>query len=332
MKGKILITGGAGFIGSEYVRQHAAKRKLVIVDKLTYAGDRQRLKAVAKDIVFHKADVANKLRMEAIFAKEKPQDVIHFAAQTHVDRSIQDNHPFIAANVTGTQNMVDLARQFKVKRFVHISTDEVYGDSTDTHSRFKETAPLRPSNPYSATKAAAEFIVTTAVRTYGLPAVIVRPANNYGPWQYPEKFVPVIILKALHNQHVPVYGKGLQIREWLHVTDCARGIDTVYKKGKTGEIYNIGSYFERPNIVTAKTILQAMEKPASLIKFVKDRPGHDFRYSVDCGKLRQLGWRPEVRFETGMRETIQWYRENIPWLQRKRIMLEELWKKVYKKK
>ncbi len=330
MKGKILITGGAGFIGSEYVRQQAAKRPLVVVDKLTYAGDRQRLKEVAGNITFYKADIANKARLGLIFAKERPQDVIHFAAQTHVDRSIQDNHPFIAANVTGTQNIVDLAREFKIKRFVHVSTDEVYGDSTDTRSRFKETAPLRPSNPYAATKAAAEFIVTTAVRTYGLPAVIVRPANNYGPWQYPEKFVPVIILKALHNRKVPVYGKGLQIREWLHVSDCARGIDSAYKKGKIGEVYNIGSYFERPNIVTARTILKYMEKPEKLIRFVKDRPGHDFRYSVDCAKLRQLGWKPLIRFETGMHETIQWYREHIPWLEKKMVMLQTYWAKVYK--
>ena len=330
MKDKILITGGAGFIGSEYVRQHAAKRKLVVVDKLTYAGDRQRIKEVKDNITFYKADVSNKNGLQAIFAKERPRDVIHFAAQTHVDRSIQDNHPFIAANVTGTQNMVDLALAYKVKRFVHVSTDEVYGDSTDTRSRFKETAPLRPSNPYAATKAAAEFIVSTAVRTHGLPAVIVRPANNYGPWQYPEKFVPVIILKALHNQKVPVYGKGQQIREWLHVADCARGIETVYKKGKTGEVYNIGSYFERPNIATAQTILKYMDKPATLIKFVKDRPGHDFRYSVDCAKLRKLGWKAQVRFETGMHETISWYREHIPWLEKKRAMLQSYWAKVYK--
>lgn len=331
MKGKILVTGGAGFIGSEYVRQHAAHRSLVVVDNLTYAGDRQRLKKVANNIAFYKSDISNGKKLHEIFKKEKPQAIIHFAAQTHVDRSIQDNHPFIQSNVIGTQNLVDLAREFKIKRFVHISTDEVYGDSTDTSSRFKENAPLHPSNPYAATKASAEFIVTTAVRTHGLPAVIVRPANNYGHWQYPEKFVPVIILKALNNQKVPVYGKGQQIREWLHVADCARGIETVFKKGRLGEVYNIGSYFERPNIITAKTILKYMEKPETLIKFVKDRPGHDFRYSVNCSKLRKLGWKAEVRFEQGMKDTILWYRDNIPWLEKKRAMLEELWAKVYKK-
>ncbi|MBZ0165279.1 MAG: dTDP-glucose 4,6-dehydratase [Candidatus Omnitrophica bacterium] len=329
MKDKLLVTGGAGFIGSEFVRQQAGGRPLVVVDNLTYAGDRQRLRDVVKDITFYKADISNKTRMHTIFGKERPGHVIHFAAQTHVDRSIQDNHPFISSNVTGTQNMVDLSREFKIRRFVHVSTDEVYGDSTDKHSRFKETSPLRPSNPYSATKAAAEFIISTAVRTYQFPALIVRPANNYGPWQYPEKFVPVIILKALRNQKIPVYGKGQQIREWLHVADCARGIETAYQKGKIGEVYNIGSYYERPNIITARTILKYMNKPEKLIKFVKDRPGHDFRYSVDCAKLRKLGWRPQVRFETGMRDTIQWYREHSAWLEKKMQMLQEYWANVY---
>ena len=330
MKSKLLVTGGAGFIGSEFVRQYADQYKIVVVDKLTYAGDRQRLKEVLPQIEFIKADIANVKRLREIFKRVKPAAIIHFAAETHVDRSIQDNHPFIQSNVIGTQNLVDLSREFKVKRFIHISTDEVYGDSTSKHSRFKETAPLKPNNPYSATKAAAEFIIRSAVRTYQFPAITIRPANNYGPWQYPEKFVPVIILKTLKNQKIPVYGRGLQIREWLHVSDCARAIDLIFKKGKLGETYNIGSYFERNNITTAKTILQYMERPMSMIKFVKDRPGHDFRYSVDCSKLRKLGWRPQKRFEGGVKETIQWYIEHVLWLEKKMEFLQKYWKKVYK--
>ncbi|MGE0267270.1 MAG: dTDP-glucose 4,6-dehydratase [Candidatus Omnitrophota bacterium] len=332
MKDKLIVTGAAGFIGSEFVRQNASNYRIVVIDKLTYAGDQERLKSVAKQITFYKTDIADLKKLEAIFKKEKPAHIIHFAAETHVDRSILNNHPFIESNVTGTQNLVDLSRKYKIKRFVHISTDEVYGDSTSKHSRFKETAPLKPSNPYSATKAAAEFIIRTAIRTYQFPAVIVRPANNYGPWQYPEKFVPVIILKTLKDQPIPVYGKGRQIREWLHVADCARGVHTIFKKGTIGETYNIGSYYERNNLTTATTILKYMSKPATLIKFVKDRPGHDFRYSVDCAKLRKLGWSPQVRFESGMKETIHWYRENLTWLEKKMTFLQNYWAKVYRPK
>lgn len=330
MKTKLLVTGGAGFIGSEFVRQQAGKYSIVVVDKLTYAGDKQRLKSVADQVDFVKCDIANAKRLEETFRRTKPSVIVHFAAETHVDRSIQDNHPFIQSNVIGTQNLVDLSRKYKVKRFVHISTDEVYGDSTSKHSRFKETAPLKPNNPYSATKAAAECIVRSAIRTYDFPAVIVRPANNYGLWQYPEKFVPVIILKSLKNQKIPVYGKGHQIREWLHVADCARGIQMILQKGKVGEVYNIGSYFERNNITTARTILGYMDKPLTLIKYVKDRPGHDFRYSVDCSKLRKLGWKPQVRFESGIKDTIQWYTDHIVWLEKKMDFLQKYWSKVYK--
>lgn len=329
MKNKILVTGAAGFIGSEFTRQFALKYTLIVVDKLSYAGDEQRLAGVRKLIKFHKADIADKERLEGIFKKGRPWIVVHFAAETHVDRSIQHNHPFIDANITGTQNLIDLSRKYKVRRFVHISTDEVYGDSAG-HGRFKETAPIKPNNPYSATKAAAELLVRAAVRTYRFPAVIVRPANNYGPWQYPEKFIPVIIFKALHDQKIPVYGRGAQIREWLHVSDCACGIETVLKRGKTGEIYNIGSYYECNNLTTARTVLKHMGKPLTLIQFVKDRPGHDFRYSVDCTKLRKLGWRPLVPFDQGMGSTIEWYAQNVRWLENKRTSLQKYWKKVYR--
>jgi dTDP-glucose 4,6-dehydratase len=266
--------------------------------------------------------------LETLLRNEKPRTIVHFAAETHVDRSIQDARPFIETNIIGTQNLVDLARQYNVEKFLYISTDEVYGESRS--GRFHEGLPLRPGNPYAATKAAAEFLARAAVRTHRFPAVIIRPANNYGHWQYPEKFVPVIILKAMHNQKVPVYGEGRQIREWLHVSDCAQGIFTVLEKGAIGEIYNIGSYFEQPNIETARTILRYLGKSADLIEFVEDRPGHDFRYSVDCAKIRRLGWRPATSFRDGMRQTVEWYREHSPWVETKAEFLKSYWKKVYK--
>lgn len=327
MKDKILLTGGAGFIGSEFVRQYASAYKIVVVDKLTYAGDVKRLEEVKKKIIFYKADIAHFQSLKNIFKKERPAAVIHFAAETHVDRSIIDNNPFILSNIIGTQNLVNLAILHKVKKFLHISTDEVYGPSKK--GRFKENDPLKPNNPYAATKASAEHLVRASQKTFQLPAIIVRPSNNYGYWQYPEKFVPVIILKALRNQRIPVYGRGEQIREWLHVSDCAAGIQQILTRGKVGEIYNIGSSFERSNITTARTILRYLNKPESLIQFVKDRPGHDFRYSVSCAPLMKLGWRPEVDFPSGMKLTIEWYKNNQPWLVKKSQFLKNYWKKVY---
>jgi len=326
---KILITGGAGFIGSEFVRQ-AVKggQKIAIIDQLTYAGDLARLKEIEGQYTFYKTDISQKTRLEAIIKKERPQIIIHFAAETHVDRSLQDVGPFIRTNVTGTQNLIDLARKYKVKKFLHISTDEVYGESQK--GRFLETAALRPKNPYSATKAAAELLIHAAIKTYQFPAIIIRPANNYGPWQYPEKLIPVIILKALKNKKVPVYGKGKQIREWLHVQDCAKGIHLILKKGKIGEAYNIGTYFERENLTTVKTILKLIGKPVHLIQFVQDRPGHDFRYSVNCARLKKLGWMPKITFSIGIKQTITWYLDHLPWMDKKMHSLETYWKRVYK--
>ena len=326
---KILVTGGAGFIGSEFVRQGVAKGcRIAVIDNLTYAGDLARLKSVAKGFTFHKVDVSNKTKVESVLKIERPRVIVHFAAETHVDRSIQDARPFIESNIIGTQNLVDLARQYNVEKFLHISTDEVYGESRA--GRFQENLPLRPGNPYAATKASAELLIKAAVRTHHFPAVIVRPANNYGPWQYPEKFVPVIIIKALKNKKIPVYGRGRQIREWLHVSDCAAGIDLLSRKGVIGETYNIGSYFEQENLVTVKTILGLLGKPENLIQFVKDRPGHDFRYSVDCSKIRRLGWRPMVDFPGGINRTIHWYSEHLVWLEGKLTFLENYWKRVYR--
>lgn len=326
---KILVTGGAGFIGSEFVRQAVKKgRKIIVVDKLTYAGDPKRLKEIKGKFAFYKTDICQRQRLEAVIRKEKPRQIVHFAAETHVDRSIQDALPFIRTNVTGTQNLIDLSRKYHVKKFFHISTDEVYGESRK--GRFPETAPLKPKNPYSATKTAAELLVRAAIKTYDFPAIIIRPANNYGPWQYPEKLIPVIILKALNNTKVPVYGKGKQIREWLHVTDCAEAIHLILKKGKTGETYNIGTYFERENLVTVKTILRLLKKPESLIQFVADRPGHDFRYSVSCAKIRKLGWKPKIPFSDGISQTAQWYLTHLSWMEQKLHVLEAYWKNVYK--
>jgi len=326
---KILVTGGAGFIGSEFVRQGINKGyKMIVVDKLTYSGDLSRLKEVAGKYSFYKTDICNLKALDSIIKKEKPQSIIHFAAETHVDRSIQNVYPFINTNVTGTQNLISVALKFKIKKFIHISTDEVYGESQK--GKFLESSHIKPRNPYSATKAAAEFLVRAAIKTYSFPGIIVRPANNYGPWQYPEKLIPVIVLKALRDQKVPVFGKGKQIREWLHVQDCAEGIHTILKKGNIGEAYNVGTYFESENIKTVKTILKVLKKTESLIQFVKDRPGHDFRYSVNYSKMKKLGWNPKITFKQGIEQTIHWYIQHLPWMNKKLKVLNAYWEKVYK--
>jgi len=326
---KILVTGGAGFIGSEFVRQAVHKdQEIIVADKLTYAGDLKRLACVKNIIKFYKIDIANTTAVNNLIKKEKPQILVHFATETHVDRSILDAKPFYRTNVLGTQNLVEAALKFHVKKFIHISTDEVYGEIFK--GSFKEDAPLNPGNPYSASKASADLLIKAAIRTYKLPAIIVRPSNNYGPWQYPEKFIPVIILKAHYDKRVPVYGKGAQIREWTHVNDCTQGIYTIIKKGVIGEIYNLSSGQQQKNIKTAQDILNGMGKSQNLIKFVKDRPGHDFRYSLSCNKLRKLGWRPKISLTQGLIETIQWNQRNISWLNNKKRKLKIYWKKVYK--
>ncbi len=306
---KILVTGGAGFIGSEFVRQGVRRGyHLIVVDCLTYAGDFKRIKEVSDNIQFHKIDICSKEKLEAVFRREKFDCLVHFAAETHVDRSLKDNTPFIRTNILGTQCLIDLSLKYGLKSFVHISTDEVYGQSVKGF--FKESGPLKPRNPYAVTKTAGELLVQAAIHTFGLPAIIIRPSNNYGPWQYPEKLIPVIISRSLKGQRVPVYGKGHQIREWLHVSDCAEGIFLALEKGNEGEIYNIGSCFEQRNIETVKAILKCLGKKEDLIQFVPDRPGHDFRYSVDCTKIRKLGWRPRVSFTDGIASTVAWYRIN----------------------
>jgi len=327
-KTKILVTGGAGFIGSEFVRLFAQNYKISVIDKITYCGDIARLKQCKNKINFYKADMCNEKRCNEIFKKERPDIIVHFAAETHVDRSILDPKPFINTNITGTSTLINLALKYKIKKFIHISTDEIYGESKK--GRFKENSPFHPNNPYSATKAAAELLVRSAIRTYKLPAIIIRPSNNYGPWQFPEKLIPVVILKAIQNKKVPVYGKGKQIREWLHVRDCCEAISFIIKKGDLGETYNIGTYYEKPNIETVKNILKLLKKPNSLIQLVKDRPGHDFRYSVNYSKLKKLGWKPKISFSNGIEETINWNIDNMQWLEQKLSFLDNYWKKVYK--
>ncbi|MFH1901167.1 MAG: dTDP-glucose 4,6-dehydratase [Candidatus Omnitrophota bacterium] len=326
----ILVTGGAGFIGSEFVRQISLRSyEVVVVDKITYAGDSKRLKDTEGRYKFYKVDICNKAGIDEIFKKENPQIVVHFAAATHVDRSIIDASSFMHTNVKGTQNLLDVSREHKIRKFIHISTDEVYGEIKK--GEFTEESPLKPNSPYAASKAAADLLIRAYIRTYNFPAIIIRPCNNYGPWQYPEKFIPVIIYKALKNEKIPVYGKGKNIREWLYVSDCARGILKVMEKGKIGEVYNLGSSREEANFNLVKKILKVLAKPESLIKFVSDRPGHDWRYSLDSSKIIRLGWKPNTDFEAGIEETVSWYMKNLPWLQSKVKHLRNYWKKIYKK-
>jgi len=324
---KILVTGGAGFIGSAFVRQAIArKQKIAVLDALTYAGDRKRLASVKGQYAFYRVNIVHAKALDELIKKVKPTIIVHFAAETHVDRSILDAKPFIETNITGTQNLIQSALNHKIKRFIHISTDEVYGESKT--GRFKEDAPLAARNPYSASKAAGELLINAAIETHHLPAIIIRPSNNYGPWQYPEKFIPVILAKALNNEKIPVYGRGKQIREWLFVEDCAKAIHLIVKKGKVGSIYNIGTQFECTNIATAHSVLRALKKPKTLIKYVKDRPGHDFRYSVNYNKLKQLGWSPKISFKNGLQSTIEWYSNNENWVDAKRKRLKTYLKKL----
>ncbi len=326
----ILITGGAGFIGSEFVRQAVKKGyKSVVVDKLTYAGDLERLKEVEDEITFYKSDIANKEFIEHIFKTEKPDVVVHWAAESHVDRSILDASPFIDTNVKGTQVLLDVAKDFGVEKFINIATDEVYGELGE-EGQFYEDTPLEPNSPYSASKASADMLGRAYYRTHGLPVITVRPSNNYGYWQYPEKLIPVVILKALNNEPIPVYGTGENVREWLFVSDCADAVFEIMDKGKIGEAYNVGSGEEKKNIDVVKSILNILNKPEDLIEFVKDRPGHDFRYSLNVDKIKnEIGWEAKVKFEEGIEKTVAWYLENMEWVERKLKYLKEYWEKVY---
>ncbi len=310
---KLLVTGAAGFIGANFVRMLLGRdTKIFVLDKLTYAGDRARLKSCMAAITFIEADICSKRAVAEVF-KKGIDTVVHFAAESHVDNSIKNPYPFERSNVRGTLTLLDAARRHGVSRFVHISTDEVYG-ALGSRGSFKETSAINPSSPYSASKAAADQFVRAYHHTYGLPAVIVRPSNNYGPWQYPEKLIPVVIHRALSNKPIPVYAAGLNVREWLYVEDCARGVLSVLERGRAGEAYNIGSGEERRNIEVVRAILALLDKPESLIEFVGDRPGHDFRYSLDASKAKaETGWRASVTFEQGIERTVRWYVDNQRW-------------------
>ncbi|MEI8011425.1 MAG: dTDP-glucose 4,6-dehydratase [Candidatus Omnitrophota bacterium] len=328
---KVIVTGGAGFIGSEFVRQAVQKKYTIdVIDSISYAGDKARLKAAGQQIRFHKINITHAAAVHAAFNAIRPDIVVHFAAETHVDRSILDGQVFLKTNILGTQILLEAARVHGIKKFVHISTDEVYGDVVKGSS--VETSAFLPNSPYSVSKASADQLVSAYARTYQLPVNIIRASNNYGPWQYPEKLVPVVIYKALNNEKVPVYAKGLNIREWLFVGDCCRGVMAVMEKGRQGEAYNISSGMHRRNIDVVKAILKTLKRPEGLIEFVADRPGHDFRYSISCAKARrELGYKPEYDFERGLAETVAWYVDNRRWLDQKVKYLKAYWAKVYKK-
>ncbi|MCS7232019.1 MAG: dTDP-glucose 4,6-dehydratase [Elusimicrobiota bacterium] len=328
---KILVTGGCGFMGSDFVRKAViAGKEVVVVDKMTYAGDIKRLEEVKGEYKFYKCDIVNFEHLEKIFKKEKPKVVLHYAAETHVDRSILKPSDFVLTNVVGTFNLLEISKKYCVGKFIHISTDEVYGElPKDKNLKFKETSPLRPKSPYAATKAAADNLVSSYVKTYNFPAIIVRASNNYGFWQYPEKLIPLTISYAIFGKKIPIYGKGLNIRTWLFVEDFTKALFLVLKKGKVGEVYNIGSNEEIENIKVVKKILSYLGKDESLIEFIADRPGHDLRYALDITKISsELGWKAETKFEEGVKKTVNWYINNLEWLKEKIKIVDSFVKKL----
>ena len=337
---KILITGGAGFIGSAVVRHiiNATQDAVVNVDKLTYAGNLESLASVENDAryAFEKVDICDRAELERVFAHHQPDLVMHLAAESHVDRSIDGPAAFIETNIVGTYTLLEAARAYwnglndekkSAFRFHHISTDEVYGDLHGTDDLFTETTPYAPSSPYSASKASSDHLVRAWLRTYGFPTIVTNCSNNYGPYHFPEKLIPLMILNALDGKPLPVYGDGMQIRDWLYVEDHARALYQVVTEGEIGETYNIGGHNEKANIEVVKTICALLEelvpnKPvgvehyADLITYVKDRPGHDVRYAIDAAKIgRELGWKPQETFESGIRKTVEWYLNNKTWWQ-----------------
>jgi len=314
---KILVTGGCGFIGSNFIR-YALKNsdyEIVNLDKLTYAGNLKNLVDVQNDprYKFYKGDICNFEIVSFIIEKEKVDSIINFAAESHVDRSILSSQEFIRTNVTGTNVLLEVTRLYQLKKFLQISTDEVYG-SLGPEGKFTEETPLSPNSPYSASKASADLLVKAFHHTYGVPALITRCSNNYGPYQFPEKLIPLMIINALNNKPLPVYGDGMNVRDWIYVEDHCEAILKVFEKGRIGEVYNIGAENEKPNIEIVKLILKELGKDESLITYVKDRPGHDRRYAIDATKIKtELGWKPSHTFETAIKETINWYIENQSW-------------------
>ena len=318
---KILVTGGAGFIGGNFIHYMVNKYpedEIVNLDLLTYAGNLETLKPVEDkpNYRFVKGDIADRPFIMDLFAKEKFNIVVNFAAESHVDRSIKDPGIFVQTNVLGTTTLLDASKEYGVKRYHQVSTDEVYGDLPLDRPDlfFTETTPLHTSSPYSSSKASADLFVLAYHRTFGLPVTVSRCSNNYGPYQFPEKLIPLMISRALDDEQLPVYGTGENVRDWLHVEDHCVAIDLIIRNGKVGEVYNIGGHNERTNLEVVKVILKALDKPESLIKYVTDRPGHDRRYAIDPTKMEtELGWKPKYCFETGIAQTIQWYLDNKEW-------------------
>lgn len=325
---KILITGGCGFIGSNFIRYILREHPdwhIVNLDKLTYAGNLKNLEDVARDprYKFIRGDIADRELVDRVFSEARPDAVVNFAAESHVDRSILDPSPFIETNIKGVQVLLEAARQYKVERFIQISTDEVYG-SLGEIGKFTEDSPLKPNSPYAASKAAADLLCRAYHKAYGVPVIITRSSNNYGPYQFPEKLIPLMIRNALHRKPLPVYGKGENVRDWLYVEDNCRAIDLVLQKGRVGEIYNIGGGCEKRNIEVVRMICDILKdypktqdlKPK--IQFIEDPRGaaHDFRYALDCTKIKEkLGWEPQVNFKEGLRRTVEWYLENQDWVE-----------------
>lgn len=316
---KVLITGGAGFIGSNFVRfmlKEHKDYKIINLDKLTYAGNLENLRDIEDNpnYTFIKGDITDESLVDEIFSMGLDY-VANFAAESHVDRSIEDPQIFLKTNVLGTGVLLRAAKKHGVRKFLQVSTDEVYGSLGST-GYFTEESPLQPNSPYSASKASADLLVRAYYKTFQLPVNITRCSNNYGAYQFPEKLIPLMIINALHDRELPVYGDGLNVRDWLYVEDHCRALDMVLHKGKVGEVYNIGGSNERTNLEIVKLILKELGKPESLITFVKDRPGHDRRYAIDASKIkRELGWEPQVNFEEGMKKTIEWYLNNRQWWQ-----------------
>jgi len=319
---KLLVTGGCGFIGSNFIHHILRTRRdweILNLDALTYAGNLENLKDAQDDAryEFVKGDIADGDFVLSLFEKhgsQAPFDVVvNFAAETHVDRSIHSADEFIRTNVVGTNILLKTAMDSKIPRFVQISTDEVYGSLGST-GKFTETTNLAPNSPYSASKTAADLLVRAYFKTHGFPGIITRCSNNYGPYQFPEKLIPLFISNILEDREIPVYGDGMQVRDWIYVDDHSRAIEAVIEKGRPGEVYNVGGENELTNITLTKLLLENLGKSEKLIKYVKDRPGHDRRYAIDCSKIRrELGWEPQTRFEEGLKHTIDWYRANQEW-------------------
>jgi dTDP-glucose 4,6-dehydratase len=316
----VLVTGGCGFIGSNCVRyllESDPDVRVVNFDCLTYAGNPHNLADLAGHprYRFVQGDITDRKAVREVF-QGGVDAVLNFAAESHVDRSIHDSGPFVRTNVLGTQVLLDAAREFRVPRYLQISTDEVFG-SLGPDGFFTEETPLAPNSPYAASKGAADLLVRSYVHTFGLPALVTRCSNNYGPYQFPEKLIPLFITNLQRDEPVPVYGDGLNVRDWIHVRDHCAAIDRVWRAGRPGEVYNIGGRCEKTNLELTYALLDVMGKPRSLIRYVKDRPGHDRRYAIDCSKIEgELGWRPQVRFEEGLRETVRWYAEHAEWVAR----------------